>query len=570
MNYCRNYIWSLIRLRKYTIYSLIVITFLSGISLYFGEKNIAFSIGGDSYGSFTFFEHTTNGTNTLSVYGQPLAGTDKPLILNHILYLLNRLFAAFSNNAAVYFNIHFIFNVLSTFLVTFILGSMLLDEIENKRIMIILFAIMITFSHYNLMHSFTGHQGFLSCFLLIWLYAFYRFYRHQSLKNTILSGTSFAISFLYSPYYGYFGMMIFLVALIYIYFYERNKFKIFFINSVIWVSMAALIIATALYPFLEKILFARIQPESSWFNRPFDSVWGVVPWMYILPTPQHFIATEGYSEFYRKVMMTGNVPENSVYLGWFNIVFFLYGLILYCRKKLQNGSKKWFQFSLIAAFFCFLLSMPPYIPLCGEKRIYWISAYLHKFFPMFRIFNRIGFFVLIFVSIGGLIGFNYFLIKHNVRKKIIIVISIFFIIFELTPKIPLLDVGKIPDVYEWLKKEPGNFIIYELPVGNGNDDYVFYKYLYYQTYHKKRLFNRSKVKVDLKSKDFYKKMKEWDVKYIIQHEDLYSEGPIPYEHKPYVLLEVGEEKFNCGFIEKLPDWYKIEKKIGDTVVYKIL
>ena len=75
--------------------------------------------------------------------------------------------------------------------------------------------------------------------------------------------------------------------------------------------------------------------------------------------------------------------------------------------------------------------------------------------------------------------------------------------------------------------------------------------------------------LDLTADQFYEKLKRWNVKYVVQHRNLYDEGPIPWEHKKYVHSVVAREKYNNGIPEKLPEWYKVETEIGDSVVYAI-
>jgi hypothetical protein len=59
------------------------------------------------------------------------------------------------------------------------------------------------------------------------------------------------------------------------------------------------------------------------------------------------------------------------------------------------------------------------------------------------------------------------------------------------------------------------------------------------------------------------------VKYVIQHENLYQEGPIPVENKDYVMAVVANEKFNQGIVEKLPLWLVPVIKVGDAWVYQV-
>jgi hypothetical protein len=80
--------------------------------------------------------------------------------------------------------------------------------------------------------------------------------------------------------------------------------------------------------------------------------------MYFLPPPSHLLAGESYREFYIDAMRIGNVPEAALYLGIFNIVFFLYGTYLYIAGKLMGSVREAFFLAAVFALFCFLFSLP--------------------------------------------------------------------------------------------------------------------------------------------------------------------------------------------------------------------
>ncbi len=538
----------------------------------YSKKNVAFSIGGDSFASLAYFEKVKKNIDLSSTYGQPFF-SNAVFIPNPIFFGINRSFSFITPNQAYYFNLHVMFGVLSAFVVSYGIGLTALKEGANRSIISLFFAILVSFSSFNLMHYFTGHLNFLLVFQLLWFYIFFVFYRRPNTATSLLLGAVTAIGTVCNAYYGYFNMLLSLYIVFYRFCFERREIKRFVCYFLLCALVAVLIVGSVMYPVLGQILTPTSQPLGSGFNRTFASLGGVVPWMYLLPSPQHFLSPEWYVDFYRNVMMIVNVPENAVYLGWFNIVFFVYGAFLFVKKRLSPVLHDWYRFLIGAAGFCFLLSMPPFIPLGGGKTFYWVTTYLHKLFPMFRIYNRLGLFVLFFVTIGALIGFDYFLKKYRAHRRIIVVIGLLFIVFELTPRIPLLDLNHYPEVYDWLKKQPGDFIVYEIPEAKlserEKDEFVFYKYQYYQNIHGKRLFNRAPVKADMQSREFYEKLKKWKVKYIVQHRNLYDEGLIPREHKKYVHPAVAKEKYNEGVPEKLPDWYKVETEIGDSVVYSV-
>lgn len=520
----------------------LIILLFTTIAGYFCISNLAITIGGDAFGLVA--ELAARESSSVN-------------IPNPIYNSLHTLLSAVTANPSYYINILFLLLILFPFLLVYFFIRQITSENNNTILVSVIGALIISSSAFNLLHFFAGHYAFNLLPVLCWLLAFFYWNNRYSI---IWIGLAYGVNVVYNPYFGYFGIFIYLFSIAFFSIYAKSQFKSFVLKLFFSWIISAVIIIVSIYPALAFIIDAHNQPVGTVFNRPFDSVWGVLPWMYLLPSPQHWLASDWYIDFYRTAMIGSNVPENAVYLGLFNLIFFPYSFYLFWKQRLSATTTFWYRYALGAAILCFLLSLPPFIPLPNGEKFYWLSGYLHSWFPMFRIYSRFALFVLFFVTLGGMIGFYYFLNKYSPNKaKIIAIITLVLVLVDLTPQLPTLDLSKYPPVYEWLSKQPGNFMVYEIPEKKGKDDFQFYKFLYYQTIHGKKLANR---KIDIL-------LKENQVKYVIQHENLYQEGPIPTEYKNYVTKAVAEEKFNHGQVEKLPEWLVPVIKVGDAWVYQV-
>jgi hypothetical protein len=231
-----------------------------------------------------------------------------------------------------------------------------------------------------------------------------------------------------------------------------------------------------------------------------------------------------------------------------------------------------FFLAAVFALFCFLFSLPPFVSLPGETKLYLPGYYLHSIFPMFRIYSRFGILVLVFTTAGAVIALRHLLQTYPKYSRRLAISALLLVVVDLFPRLPTIDLAHYPKVYGWLKTHPGQFAVYELPEDHsmsGKDDFQHYKRNYFQMIHGKKVINRTIGKVDIYSREFYETLKTEGVKYLIQHESMYQEGPLPQEYKPYVTRNVAEEMFNEGIPETLPGWYSPLARIGTAVVYKL-
>lgn len=529
------------------------------------------SIGGDTYGSLSQFlcrqRHFDQGiANTCDL-------VDTLQIPNPFLTGFDSAISALATGPESYINTWFFATIAMPFLLAFFILSRKVLQYQKERVcMALIGATAISFSSFNIWHFLAGHFGFNLVFLLLWLWAHYRLCERPSFSNALLAGGALGVSAVFSPYFGFFSGLLAVFSVLVLALRSRpTAMSLIRWNVLSWV-IAIVVVVISVFPIINALLHAHQQPVGSAFNRDPGSVWGVLPWMYLLPPPSHLLAGESYREFYLRAMSVGNVPEAALYLGIFNIVFFLYGIYLYIAGKLVGSAREAFFLAAIFALFCFLLSLPPFVSLPGGRKFYLPGYYLHSVFTMFRIYSRFGVLVLVFTTIGAIIAFRYLLQAYPTRARSMAMGAVLLVAVDLFPRLPTIDLAQYPKVYDWLKAQPGQFAVYELPEDqsmSGKDDFQYYKRTYYQTIHGKKVVNRSIGRADIHSRDFSEMLKTQGVRFVVQHESMYQEGPLPQEYKPYVTRNVAEEKFNDGVVEKLPGWYVPVARIGAAVVYQL-
>lgn len=186
-----------------------------------------------------------------------------------------------------------------------------------------------------------------------------------------------------------------------------------------------------------------------------------------------------------------------------SLAFALILLPFFTRYRLRGVINSLFTsrqgFYFIVLVLSFLFSLGPIIHLSGKEIITGPYIFLYKFFPGFdglRVPARFVIMVALAVSVFAAYGTAGILEHFNAYWKKVAVTGVFsvIILFEsasIPIPIPSVPVGNaIPDVYKWLASEKDDFAILELPMPNKPEEvWKETRYLYYSTYHWKKLVN---------------------------------------------------------------------------------
>jgi len=542
------------------------------VALYlFMARQNPIGIGGDTFGNIAEFMRNKQGITPLNAC-DCLQNTSKELP-NPIDVGIKSVISTISETPTDYINSYFVLFLLGAFIPSYLAIRRFTIAASWSPLLAFFGGISIAFSSFNLMHFFAGHFSHTLIFFLFLAGALGGLLVKQSWPRALTVGVVHGIGTLYNPYFGYFAGLMYLVIAAYYFFYRREEFRQVCTRLLVASVVAITVLVVVYGQHIQTIIGAHEQTTETRFNRSLATLGGVMPYMYVLPSSLHWMASEGYAQWVSRAIVITNVPESAVYLGAVNMILFALGVWFLWKKKFNAREIFWFRLTLFGAIAAFILSLPPFIPLGGERRIYWVNYYLHELLPMFRMYGRMGVVVLLFVTTGSVIVLSHWLRMLRTRGRVYLATAVCLgLIIDLTPTLPTLELERRPAVYDWLAAQPGEFAIYEIPehIPHGEKDlFQLYKQLYYQTFHKKRVANRGITHVAWEQREFMDELKRQDVRFIIEHLPRYAEGPIPKEYKLFVHPKVAVE--NYGSPDRaLPAWYQLVFVTKDVRVYKII
>ena len=204
---------------------------------------------------------------------------------------------------------------------------------------------------------------------------------------------------------------------------------------------------------------------------------------------------------------------------------------------------------------------------------FYLLYYLIPGFNGIRAPGRFSIFFLISVIAIISLGLKrFFKQQARIKKNLLLIIVMFLLLIEFSfagqedKFVDNFEFKQIPLIYSWLKEQPGDFIVLELPLG-WNKEIGSYDpgYVYYSIYHWKKIVNGYsgyvppgyyQLNQDLKAFEtpkIVKWLRKYDVKYIVLHLDKYK-GSLEGQE---VL-----EKLNSN-----PDKFKLITRFGNDWVY---
>lgn len=335
-------------------------------------------------------------------------------------------------NPVVSYNI----GILTSFPLTFIFSYLFFKRFFNPFLTGAL-AVVFTFSPYHIMHSY-NHIDLAQIWVFpLFFTALISFFQEPERIKSIKMGAVMALTVLVSNYYGYFLVLIYVLAVV-IYFLLQRKvqareaglnLKLIIVPPLVSFSIALLFLLPFLYQWYFKtdssLYFINLTP-----NRGVADfvTFSARPWYYLLPSVYHPVLGSCAERVYGWLNSTGHYllddffaqEHAGIYLGWANLLlggFAIYKLFRSAKRVEQlvarnsshlrpdcgKTSVKILIALLILLAALFLLSMPPFITVFGLK-IYLPSFILMKVFPMFRTLSRLGapilLLLLVFVGVG--------------------------------------------------------------------------------------------------------------------------------------------------------------------------
>ena len=265
------------------------------------------------------------------------------------------------------------------------------------------------------------------------------------------------------------------------------------IKSILFSICILVAVAPFAYPYLQvahEYGFTRTLDEVALFSADLGD--------YLL-TPIHNLV---YGMFSYSFQINRNSAEHSLFPGITVIILSLCGLFL-VRKIELNGQSRFAlidttnrmqRIYLAIGLVAFILSLG--YPLHFFGHIIYIDLpykYLFEYFPGFksmRVPSRFA--IVLMFSLSILAGYGLSRLigsEPKIKRATISLIVLSLIVIEslyIPVSINTMPTGQeIPEVYRWLTNETGDFAIVELPSELFSDT----KYMYYSTYHWKKLVN---------------------------------------------------------------------------------
>ena len=276
---------------------------------------------------------------------------------------------------------------------------------------------------------------------------------------------------------------------------RKNLFqRSFQMKSILFLICTLAVVAPFAYPYIQvaqEYGFTRTLDEISFFSADVGD--------YLLTPVTNLV----YGTISYPFQANRNIAEHSLFPGITVIILSLYGLFFLMwfklngesRLALVNVSNTIQNIYLLIALIAFILTLG--YPLHFFGHILNISLpykYLFDYFPGFksmRVPSRFGFIVMLSLSVMAAYGLKRFIESKPKIKKLAISFIFVLLIISESLYIPVfggtMPVGReIPETYQWMANETGDFAIVELPSESWGDDT---EYMYYSTYHWKKLVN---------------------------------------------------------------------------------
>lgn len=419
------------------------------------------------------------------------------------------------------------------------------------------------FSPYHLNKLIEFGYVYIGAGIVLYLYLLLRFNQTRRLTYGFWAILTLAVMASFNMYYAYFSVLLTVAYAVFLLFFQwrNSSFKVRLLRNLNFFAMLAGILAGAvllnapsLYRIV-KILFFNagdgisLNP-AAYYIRDLHYVFSqsARPLSYLLPASTHPIFGKFTEKMFGSIFYGRGAIEQTLYLGWAPLILSFLAYRHWKNRRLQptqypsyaaSGENFYIGLFLFLGVFAVIFSMPPYIDLIFIK-LYSPTYLLHKILPMFRAYARLGVVVTLCVSV--LAGFS---LKHALEsirsfwaRSLFLSAACLFIAFEFTnvPPFRVTDIYRPPDVYKWLAKEDGDFIIAEYPMStcSPGEAQENYDYFFYQTLHQKKMINGAMpgtkafeikntiLKVD--NRHTAGILKSLGVRYVIIHNDLYKSG----------------------------------------------
>ncbi len=485
---------------------LIFILFLAATFIFFypvllkiNSRIAGFSSTDEPFGviwSFWWFKYSflhKISPNFINVIAHPFGIIQKADTLFPFWGFLARIISIITNEVIAYNTI-----LLSSFVLSALTMYYLVFFFTKDTAASIFSSLIYAFCPFHLVRVFqhfgTAQIQWMPLFILL----LFKVRNDRRIKTILLLSLGLALNYYYDVHYAYFMLIVSFLFCVLVMF---NKNEVNRFISVFYLGLGILggliLIIPVFLPLLSK-LSASVGHVASVrsFVRPFEDLFSqsARPLSYFLPFTEQPIFGNFTRLFVGSDIWGASLTEHNIFLGFIPISLSIFAfikrraLIVFFKDKGKDIS------FVLKFFFClvavsWLFSQPPWWNLLGFK-IYMPSFLMYKILPMFRAYVRFG--VLVMLGVSVLAGFGLLILLARFRSlKVKISIAILVCVLSMfefwcDPKEHSINLANYPQVYHWLKEQPGDFVVAEYPldIEGPNETYKFY-----QTKHNKKIIN---------------------------------------------------------------------------------
>ena len=315
-------------------------------------------------------------------------------------------------------------------------------------------------------------------------------------KNTLLATLALFLVISCNFYYAYlmaiatFGFLMFAVVR-----EKKNPKQVF--NFYLKFCIVSLIALILIFPSLWEAYKTKGQIsdetplEHNITHRPFEDLFiqSAKPLSYLLPATAHPLFGK-FSECLIGSSLYGqSLTEHTLYLGWAPLILAFIAFKRRGRLRKAQSDNFYISFFVLLAVTAWIFSQPPWWDIFGFK-LYMPAFFMYKILPMFRAYCRFGIVMMLAVAVLAGFGLKFILERFKSQKTKVAVTALFcaLVLFEFWnyPPFKVIDLSKVPQVYYWLKEQPGGIVIAEYPLDAGSPNEL---YKFFQTVHEKKIIN---------------------------------------------------------------------------------
>ncbi len=390
-----------------------------------------------------------------------------------------------------------------------------------------------------------------------------------SRKQFFLTVAAVVLTFSLDYAVAYFALFVLLLFLLYTFLHNwKRKLRgedgclkqdsMFLKRAVLVAALSAVLLVPQFFPLIGKLAGRKHSASAASaynpYHRSLDDLFSqsARPLSYFLPAAAHPVFGKFTGQFVGGGLYGESFTEHTLYLGWIPLLLAVTAFrnwrrlrktkrdIVFARYAIRDTRYDFyigfFIFLVIAAWF---FSQPPWWK-WGQLKIYMPSFFMYKILPMYRAYCRFGIVVILAIAVLAGFGLRFFMERfYSQRTRMAIaVLACALVLFEFWnwPPYKVIDISRAPPAYEWLKAQPGDFVIAEYPLdAKGSTDI----YKLYQTYHEKKMINSTvpgtrandiaKTMIKLSQPRTAGMLKGMGVKYVLVHEEEDYQGEISEE-----------------------------------------